>query len=68
MSFKLNGKVAMVTGCTTDLSRGMAVGLAETGVDVVGIYNRTEPSCGQDIEWSAAQSGYLRRQCISGPP
>lgn len=49
-SFKLNGKVAMVTGCATGLGRGMAIGLAEAGADIVGIHNRTEPNCGPDIE------------------
>lgn len=35
--FKLTGKVAIVTGCSTGLGEGMAIGLAEAGADVVGI-------------------------------
>lgn len=35
--FKLDGKVAVVTGATTGLGQGMAIGLAEAGADVVGV-------------------------------
>ncbi len=35
--FKLDGKVALVTGAATGLGQGMAIGLAEAGADIVGI-------------------------------
>ena len=35
--FKLSGKVALVTGCSTGLGQGMACGLAEAGVDIAGV-------------------------------
>lgn len=35
--FSLKGKVAIVTGSSTGLGQGMALGLAEAGADVVGI-------------------------------
>jgi 2-deoxy-D-gluconate 3-dehydrogenase len=35
--FALTGKVAIVTGSSTGLGEGMAVGLAEAGADVVGL-------------------------------
>jgi len=35
--FSLTGKTAIVTGCTTGLGQGMAVGLAEAGAAVVGV-------------------------------
>lgn len=41
-AFKLQGKVALVTGCDTGLGQGMAVGLAEAGCDIIGI-NIVEP-------------------------
>jgi 2-deoxy-D-gluconate 3-dehydrogenase len=36
-TFNLAGKVAIVTGARTGLGQGMAFGLAEAGVDIVGI-------------------------------
>jgi 2-deoxy-D-gluconate 3-dehydrogenase len=41
--FKLDGKVAIVTGCATGLGQGIAVGLAEAGADIAGVYNRRSP-------------------------
>lgn len=35
--FKLDGKVAIVTGANTGLGQGAAVGLAEAGADIVGV-------------------------------
>lgn len=48
-AFDLKGKVAMVTGCGTGLGRGMAIGLAEAGADIIGVYNRSEPDCAATI-------------------
>jgi 2-deoxy-D-gluconate 3-dehydrogenase len=41
--FRLDGKVAVVTGSGTGLGEGMAIGLAEAGADVVGVYNTHAP-------------------------
>lgn len=35
--FKLDGKVALVTGATQGLGQGMALGLAEAGADIFGL-------------------------------
>lgn len=35
--FNLQGKVAIITGSSTGLGQGMALGLAEAGADIVGI-------------------------------
>jgi 2-deoxy-D-gluconate 3-dehydrogenase len=35
--FRLEGKVAIVTGCSTGLGQGMSCGLAEAGADIVGV-------------------------------
>jgi 2-deoxy-D-gluconate 3-dehydrogenase len=35
--FSLKGKIAIVTGSSTGLGQGMAIGLAEAGADIVGI-------------------------------
>lgn len=35
--FDLTGKVAIITGCAAGLGQGMALGLAQAGVDIVGV-------------------------------
>ena len=40
---RLDGQVAVVTGSGTGLGEGMAIGLAEVGADVVGVYNTHFP-------------------------
>jgi 2-deoxy-D-gluconate 3-dehydrogenase len=41
--FRLDGKVAVVTGCNTGLGQGMANALAQAGADIVGV-NQAEPA------------------------
>jgi 2-deoxy-D-gluconate 3-dehydrogenase len=41
--FKLDGKVAIVTGSRRGLGQGMAIGLAEAGADVIS-FDRNEPT------------------------
>lgn len=41
--FNLEGKRAIVTGANTGLGRAMAIGLAEAGADIAGVYNTTPP-------------------------
>jgi len=36
-NFRLDGKVAIVTGSSTGLGQGMSLGLAEAGADIVGV-------------------------------
>ncbi len=48
--FRLNGKVAIVTGCARGLGRGISEGLAEAGADIVGVYNQTDPREGTQKE------------------
>jgi 2-deoxy-D-gluconate 3-dehydrogenase len=43
--FRLDGKVALVTGASRGLGQGMAVGLAEAGADIAGL-DRT-PDCNE---------------------
>ena len=35
--FKLDGKIALITGCKRGMGRSMAVALAEAGADIVGV-------------------------------
>ena len=35
--FKLDGKMALVTGCSKGIGFGIAKGLAEAGADIIGV-------------------------------
>ena len=48
--FNLTDKVAVVTGCSSGLGEAMALGLAEAGADVAGVYNAGTPAVGEKIE------------------
>ena len=61
-SFKLDGKVALVTGAGQGLGQGMALALAEAGADVAGLdrgaqradrRRRSVRSGGATSRWSA---------------
>ena len=47
--FKLDGKVALVTGCRRGIGRAMALALAEAGADLIGVSRSLEPQ-GSEIE------------------
>lgn len=47
--FDLSGKTALVTGCNKGIGRGMALGLAEAGADIIGVSATLELS-GSTIE------------------
>ncbi len=47
--FKLDGKIALVTGCRRGLGRAMAVGLAEAGADIVGV-SAAQEKTGSQVE------------------
>ncbi|MGA2982405.1 MAG: SDR family NAD(P)-dependent oxidoreductase [Terriglobia bacterium] len=54
--FKLDGKVAVVTGCKRGIGKALAVALAEAGADIVGVSKSLEAS-GSDAEKAVVQAG-----------
>ena len=52
--FKLTDKVAVVTGAATGLGKAMAIGLAEAGADIVGVYNTHTP---EDVQEQIEATG-----------
>jgi 2-deoxy-D-gluconate 3-dehydrogenase len=67
--FRLDGKVAVVTGSGTGLGEGMAVGLAEAGADVVGVYNTHAPEAAKSaVEKSGRRFLPVQADLISIEP
>lgn len=54
--FDLSGKTALVTGCNKGIGKGMALGLAEAGADIIGV-SGSMPLQGSEIEKEVTQRG-----------
>jgi 2-deoxy-D-gluconate 3-dehydrogenase len=54
--FKLDGKMALVTGCKRGLGQAMACALAEAGADIIGVSATLEPS-GSEVEQKISALG-----------
>ncbi|RGX54079.1 2-deoxy-D-gluconate 3-dehydrogenase [Anaerotruncus sp. AF02-27] len=48
-SFRLDGKVAIITGARTGIGQGIALAMAEAGADVVGVGNKPMPEIAEQI-------------------
>ena len=60
-SFRLDGKVALVTGVGRGLGQGMALGLAEAGADIAGLYRANYKETQAQVE--ALGRRFLPVQC-----
>ena len=54
--FRLDGKVAVVTGCRRGIGKAMAIALAEAGADIVGV-SRSLESEGSEVEAEVRERG-----------
>jgi 2-deoxy-D-gluconate 3-dehydrogenase len=54
--FDLSNKTALVTGCKRGIGKGIAVGLAEAGADIIGV-SATLESSGSDVEAAVTATG-----------
>ncbi len=54
--FNLDGKTALVTGCRRGIGKAMAIALAQTGADIVGVSANLELQ-GSDIEQAVLAEG-----------
>ena len=53
--FRLDGKTALVTGCSRGIGEAIAIGLAEAGADVLGVSKTLEP--GSRVEKAVQAAG-----------
>lgn len=63
--FKLDGRVAVVTGANTGLGQGMAVALAQAGAKVVGVARRTCEETALKIQASGGEFAEVRADLSS---
>lgn len=54
--FRLNGKVALVTGCNRGIGKALAIGLAKAGADIIGVSASLEKS-GSEVEKQVHATG-----------
>ncbi len=68
-AFKLDGKVAIVTGSERGLGRGMAVALAQAGADIVGVtYADSAPETAAAIEAAGRKYLHIQANLLSIEP
>ena len=68
-AFKLDGKVAIVTGSERGLGRGMAVALAQAGADIVGVtYAESAPDTAAAIEAVGKKYVHIQANLVSIEP
>lgn len=63
LDFKLEGKLALVTGSSRGIGQAIAIAMAEAGADIIGVSTRPEP--GGDTETAVVNAGkkYYGYQC-----
>lgn len=68
-AFRLDGKVAIVTGSERGLGRGMAVALAQAGADIVGVtYVATAPETEVAVQAAGRRYLHIQADLISTEP
>jgi|GEM_PF-2167143 2-deoxy-D-gluconate 3-dehydrogenase len=65
--FNLKGKIAIVTGSATGIGQAIAVGLAEAGVDIAGVYNSTPPDETKSLVEATGQKFFAIQANVGKP-
>jgi len=61
--FSLEGKTALVTGCSRGIGQAMAVGLAEAGADIIGVSASLKPGSETEAAVTATGRKFSAYQC-----
>jgi 2-deoxy-D-gluconate 3-dehydrogenase len=68
-AFKLDGKAAIVTGCTRGLGQGISIALAEAGADIFGVGSQPDaPDTGLAVEKAGRRFVYHQADLLSIKP
>ncbi len=62
-SFRLDGKVALVTGCKRGIGRGFALALADAGADIIGVSATLEPDSEVEQEVRRIGRSFIPYRC-----
>ena len=64
LNFRVDGKLALVTGSSRGIGLAIAVALAESGADIIGVSSKLEAS-GSDLEKAVIKAGkkFYAYQC-----
>lgn len=56
INFRLNDKIALVTGCSSGIGMAVAIAMAESGADIIGVSNHL-PDTGSDVAKAVEAAG-----------
>ncbi len=56
LNFRVDNKIALVTGCSKGIGMAIAIALAESGADIIGVSN-SMPATGSEVEKAVEAAG-----------
>jgi 2-deoxy-D-gluconate 3-dehydrogenase len=64
INFRVDDKLALVTGCSRGIGKAIAIALAEAGADIIGV-SHSLPASGSDVEKAVSATGkrFYSYQC-----
>ncbi len=63
LNFRVDGKLALVTGSSRGIGKAIAIALAESGADIIGVSSKPEPGSEVEKAVQAAGKKFYSYQC-----